>query len=89
MKRRTTYSLSEIDAMRKSVDMLATSLGGSWDPRQRAAEVEDRLRTYMQNGTDPEELSAAATEHWHQEGERWRQNQLILAAKQAPALKDT
>lgn len=43
------YTVDEIDIMRKAVE----TLGGS-------AGAEDRLRTYMQNGTDPTELRHAA-----------------------------
>lgn len=52
------YSVAEIDAMRKSITWSYGS--GSYDPAQRAADTEDRLRTYMQNGTEPEELAEMA-----------------------------
>lgn len=48
------YSVSEIDQMRRSVTVM---LGGY---RASAATVEDHLRTYMINGTSPEELAEAA-----------------------------
>lgn len=51
------YSLDEIDQMRLAV----LDLAGGW--RASLAVVEDRLRTYMLNGTDPEELVHAAKEH--------------------------
>jgi len=54
------YSVPEIDRMRASLDKRwrAHHCGilqrGEWH-----REVEDELRTYMLNGTDPEELEAA------------------------------
>jgi hypothetical protein len=48
------YSLDEITQMRLAVLDLA---GGH---RASLTVVEDQLRTYMQNGTEPEELIAAA-----------------------------
>lgn len=33
--------------------------GFAYLPLEREAEIENRLRTYMQNGTDPEELETA------------------------------
>lgn len=69
------YTVSEIDEMRKHVRRLiegpilnwhvsqdggAQSMGGrSYNPRDRDAQVEDRLRTYMLNGTTVEELREA------------------------------
>ncbi len=51
------YSVAEIDHMRKTVRRLIYSMGvtnSQWEESSRI--VEDRLRTYMLNGTDPEEL---------------------------------
>lgn len=42
------YSIEEIDRMRSATKMLNSSA------------VEDRLRTFMLNGTEPEEIEAAA-----------------------------
>lgn len=53
------YSLSEIDRMRTAVGFLCSY--GVRTPAEAAA-CEDRLRTYMANGTDPEELERAADE---------------------------
>lgn len=57
------YSLEEIDAMRKSVDLLSMTNSSSFDGAEHIAKVEARLRTYMANGTTPEELAAAARQH--------------------------
>jgi hypothetical protein len=51
------YSVSEIDRMRRAVALMMIG------PCRNGAEVEDRLRTYMLNGTDPEELDEAAKPH--------------------------
>jgi hypothetical protein len=48
MSEQRKYSVDEIERMRDAVRHLTTHL-----------EVEDQLRTYMLNGTDPEELVAA------------------------------
>lgn len=67
------YSVAEIDRMRDAVHTLCTPVGVG----HRPVEVEERLRTYMLNGTDPEELEDAASE---------RRNQYYLGA-QFPNLK--
>ncbi len=51
------YTVSEIETMRAAIR--ASFGGGSFYPAERAAEIEQRLRTYMQNGTAPDELVAA------------------------------
>lgn len=58
----TKYSIEEIDAMRRAVDTLCDN-GNSYNPDIRGKEVEERLRTYMQNGTTPAELASAANKH--------------------------
>jgi hypothetical protein len=55
-ERRTAYSVKEIDRMRHAIGYLVP------DTPERRADIEDRLRTYMLNGTDPEELEAAKNE---------------------------
>lgn len=51
------YSVSEIDRMRRAIfEMRLLPYGG--DSIQQI--IEERLRTYMLNGTDPEELEAEA-----------------------------
>lgn len=57
------YSLEEIDRMRKDVATLCAHNGG-YDPKEQIVKIEERLRTYMANGTEPEELSAAARKHF-------------------------
>ena len=49
------YSIGEIDRMRKAIEWCYPT-GVPYLAAERAADVENRLRTYMQNGTDPEEL---------------------------------
>lgn len=51
------YSVAEIDRMRKAIDSTYYL---------QAPAVEDRLRTYMLNGTDPEELERAMHAHYDQ-----------------------
>ena len=70
------YSVNEIDRMRAAIVAPA---------RQRpvtefidAATVEDRLRTYMLNGTEPEELeemSRNLTDRWRTETEQSREKE--------------
>lgn len=54
MSEQRKYSISEIDRMRSALEW--SYGGGVYNAAARSAEVEDRLRTYMLNGTDPEEL---------------------------------
>lgn len=56
------YSVSEIDSMRRLVRDLCDT-GMPYMPQDRAVEVEERLRTYMMHGADPEELARAAADH--------------------------
>lgn len=55
------YSIHEIDRMRAAI-ATAIQSPGLYNDADRAAAIEDRLRTYMQNGTTPEELEANAME---------------------------
>jgi hypothetical protein len=50
------YSITEIDRMRIAIRWSYPS--GVYYSNERTADIENRLRTYMQNGTDPEELEA-------------------------------
>jgi hypothetical protein len=54
------YSLSEIDAMRMALQCLLIHPGVPYQPVEKTKEIEEQLRTYMINGTDPEELTKAA-----------------------------
>jgi hypothetical protein len=54
------YSIAEIDGMRKSVERMSYTVGGPNGGPEFEAKVEDRLRTYMIAGVDPEGLSADA-----------------------------
>lgn len=57
------YSVAEIDAMRRDVGTLCARFNVSYDPKKRTVEIEERLRTYMANGTAPEEVRKAASEY--------------------------
>lgn len=66
------YSVREIDEMRCAVRCLA-KFGRHWHFHKRVrrfpaevtdAEIEERLRTYMQHGISPEELTAEAETVW-------------------------
>jgi hypothetical protein len=50
------YSVSEIDRMRRAITEVVWDQ--HWSPKTQAPVIEDRLRTYMLNGTEPEELEA-------------------------------
>lgn len=52
------YSISEIDRMRRAIRYSYPS-GVCYIQHERDADIENRLRTYMQNGTEPEELEKA------------------------------
>lgn len=54
------YTVQEIDWMRKSVEQILTVFNVSYNGAQRAIEIEQRLRTYMANGTEPCDLASAA-----------------------------
>ena len=49
------YTVAEIDQMRQVIRWSYPS-GLSFMPVERDANIENRLRTYMQNGTTPKEL---------------------------------
>jgi hypothetical protein len=57
------YSVSEIDQMRRAVNEMLMRPGTVFRASERTVAVEERLRTYMLNGTDPEELRKSAAEH--------------------------
>ena len=63
MDRRRVYSIAEIAAMRQAVLEIVGFSGGfeCFGNIQAAnAVIEDQLRTYMQNGTLPDELTREA-----------------------------
>lgn len=60
------YSVAEIDRMRRALEW-AYPTGVSYYAEQRGAEIENRLRTYMQNGTEPSELEEVAQERMRAE----------------------
>jgi len=49
------YSMSEIDRMRRAIRW-SYPTGVSFNGAERDADIENRLRTYMQNGTTVEEI---------------------------------
>lgn len=53
------YTVWDIERMRCAVDWLHRP-NGPYLPEARRKEIEELLRTYMLNGTDPDELEAAA-----------------------------
>lgn len=66
------YSVADIDRMRSAISTMlsgyllseATNNPGGWSmSTPPLVLVEDYLRTYMLNGTTPEELEAAAAQH--------------------------
>jgi len=59
MAEQRKYSVDEIDRMRRAIEW---SYGdGVFTMADRQADVENRLRTHMINGTDPEELENEAS----------------------------
>lgn len=63
------YSISEIDRMRAALGTInmrwpplyfSSEAERDLQPFYDAQKIEDQLRTYMQNGTEPEELEAEA-----------------------------
>jgi hypothetical protein len=54
MKRK--YSVAEIDQMRNVVALMVPERER---PSDRVIEIEERLRTYMASGTEPDELECA------------------------------
>lgn len=54
------YSVAEIDLMRQAIERLRSLTSVSRQSIDGSKDVEARLRTYMLNGTSPEELQDAA-----------------------------
>lgn len=52
------YSVDEIDRMREAIRR-SYPLGVAYYKKERDADIENRLRTYMLNGTTPGELEEA------------------------------
>ena len=51
-----TYTMGDIDRMRKAIDWNIIPEGQPYYPAEKNAQVEDRLRTYMLAGVSPEEV---------------------------------
>jgi hypothetical protein len=62
------YSVSEIDQMRKAVKAIYGSGIGNCTQAECCQMIEEHLRTYMLNGTDPEELEREAAEFMRERG---------------------
>lgn len=62
MDEQRKYSIAEIDALRKAISERLSYREGSYKPSERAAEIEDMLRTHMLNGTSLEEMQSAVQE---------------------------
>lgn len=59
------YSVYDIDAMRKAVERFGwMANSGSYYPADRAKEIEERVRTYMVAGVDPDELKDDLEKIW-------------------------
>jgi hypothetical protein len=78
------YTVDELIAMRQSLSRMFP-LGVCYKPNERAAEVEDQLRTYMLNGTTPEELAEVERAFVQRECEAIRADQELrrLAVKRS------
>lgn len=74
------YSVAEIDQMRSAVER---GFSRPADPMKAALIIEDRLRTYMLNGTEPEELERAA-EDFHK---KWLEENRVFGEQHAPAAR--
>lgn len=73
------YSLAEIEEMRRDVDRLGWPLNSREHERWTA--VEERLRTYMLNGTDPQELHEAADAAVSRKMQEYLERRRDVAAK--------
>jgi hypothetical protein len=54
------YTVAEIASMRRSIGTLLCPGECTYYEPERVQEIEELLRTYILNGTDPQELRAAA-----------------------------
>jgi len=77
------YSVAEIDRMREDIGRMFP-LGVAYDPDWRARQIEDKLRTYMLNGTDPDELAAESDKYRAADIEWFIRNHEIAAQRQPP-----
>jgi hypothetical protein len=50
------YTVAEIDRMRSALRLIIIRPNTNYYPDEMERKIEDQLRTYMLNGTDPEEL---------------------------------
>ena len=58
------YSVGEIDRMRKALERICIRPMVPYNPVEKQREIEEHLRTYMLNGTDPEELEEQMYALW-------------------------
>lgn len=75
------YTVAEIDTMRLTITHYGWPGGGSYYPAQRAAEIEDRLRTYMIAGVEPEDLNTELVAAYHAAIRRWDENNQFLTGR--------
>jgi hypothetical protein len=80
------YAIEEIDRMRKALESMYP-FGVSFNSKERSAEVEDRLRTHMQNGTEPDELAKASSEYVGRQFEAQTREQEFCREQRAKAPK--
>jgi hypothetical protein len=73
------YAIAEIEQMRNALRWSYPS-GVSYYEKERSAEIENKLRTYMQNGTDPDELAAWSGRQRQAEQEAQQRNAAVIAA---------
>lgn len=63
------YTVDEVDRMRKAISWSYPD-GVSYYPAERAADIENRIRTYMAAGVSPEELERKRNEQAYQKQKR-------------------
>lgn len=59
-----TYSLNDIDRMRRAITDFRSPYGANQYPGDMDAAIEDQLRTYMLAGISPWELEEKARAKW-------------------------
>lgn len=52
-----SYTIEELELMREYLNWTLPNIGGGRTPAERAAEIEDRLRTMIAAGIDPQECA--------------------------------
>lgn len=75
------YSIEEMDEMRGYIERMYT-MGVAYKPAERVADIEQRLRSFMANGTEPHELAKKAEEFAARDWADWRTPCACLACQQ-------